>query len=103
MSKIEAIDLTFGYNGMVENVFEHMNFILDTSWKTGIIGRNGIGKTTLLKILCGEYEFSGSLEKEIEVYYFPYDVTDVENTVENVMLDIVGNYRFLEEKMEECL
>ena len=103
MSKIEVKDLTFGYDGMAENVFEHMNFRLDTRWKTGIVGRNGIGKTTLLKLLCGEYEFSGSLEKEVEVCYFPYDVTDIENTVENIMLDTIGNYRFLEERMEACL
>lgn len=103
MSKIEALNLTFGYEGMVENVFENMNFILDTAWKTGIIGRNGVGKTTLLKILCGEYVFSGKLEKEVEVDYFPYDVVDAEDTVENVMLDVIGRYRFLEEKMEECL
>lgn len=103
MSKIEGVNLTFCYEGMVENVFEDMNFILDTDWKTGIVGRNGVGKTTLLKILCGEYAFSGKLEKELEVNYFPYEISKHWNTVENVMLDVIGKYRILEEKMEACL
>lgn len=103
MSKIEVSALTFGYEGMVDNVFENLNFILDTDWKTGIVGRNGVGKTTLLKILSGKYSFSGVLEKEVEINYFPYDIIDMEDTVENIMLDIIGRYRFLEGKMDECI
>ena len=56
MSLINVHDLTFGYEGSIENVFEEVSFQIDTDWKLGLIGRNGKGKTTFLKLLLGEYE-----------------------------------------------
>ena len=54
MSIIQVNNLTFGYEGSIENVFENVTFNLDTDWKLGLIGRNGKGKTTLLKLLQGK-------------------------------------------------
>lgn len=50
MSMIEIHELTFGYEGSCENVFERISFRIDTDWKLGLIGRNGRGKTTLLRL-----------------------------------------------------
>ena len=61
MSVINVTNLTFGYEGSVDNVFENVSFIIDTDWKLGFIGRNGRGKTTFLKLLQGEYEYQGSI------------------------------------------
>ena len=47
---IQIKNLTFSYPGSGENAFENVSFSLDTRWKTGLIGRNGRGKTTLLKL-----------------------------------------------------
>jgi len=44
----------FGYAG--EDILENFNFEVNTSDKIAIIGRNGSGKTTILKILTGEIE-----------------------------------------------
>ena len=41
MSQINVADLTFGYEGSFDNVFEGVSFSVDTDWKLGLIGRNG--------------------------------------------------------------
>ena len=59
MSMIRAEYLTFSYPESYDNIFEDACFQIDTDWKLGFVGRNGRGKTTLLKLLLGEYEYSG--------------------------------------------
>ena len=59
MSIIKIENLTFAYPGSADNVFEGLNLQLDSDWRLGFVGRNGRGKTTLLRLLTGEYEYSG--------------------------------------------
>ena len=54
MSLICIQNLSFCYDGNFENVFENVNLQLDTAWRLGLTGRNGRGKTTLLRLLMGE-------------------------------------------------
>lgn len=75
MSQIRADKLSFSYDGSAEPVFENACFTLDTDWKLGLIGRNGKGKTTLLRLLTGELSGKGSLICSVPVAYFPYPVT----------------------------
>ncbi len=75
MSQIRADHLTFSYEGSVEPVFENASFTIDTDWKLGLIGRNGKGKTTLLRLLTGELTGQGTMIKSIPVAYFPYRIT----------------------------
>ena len=72
MSLINVNNLTFGYDGSLENVFEKVSFHIDTDWKLGLIGRNGKGKTTFLKLLLGKLEFQGTITKNVEFDYFPF-------------------------------
>lgn len=58
MTMIKVDNLTFGYEGSQDNVFENVSFVIDTDWKLGLIGRNGKGKTTFLKLLVNKFEFS---------------------------------------------
>ena len=44
MSLININNLTFRYEGSLNNVFDGVSFNIDTSWKLGLIGRNGKGK-----------------------------------------------------------
>lgn len=94
MSQIRAADLTFSYDGSAEPVFENASFTLDTDWKLGLIGRNGKGKTTLLRLLTGELSGTGSLSKSVPAAYFPYAVTEEQ----------LGRpaAEFAEELREEC-
>jgi len=76
MSLISINNLTFGYEGSLENVFENISINIDTDWKLGLIGRNGKGKTTFLKLLLGDYSYSGTISKNVTFDYFPYEIKD---------------------------
>ena len=71
MSQIQIKDLTFAYEGGTP-VFEHFSLSLDTDWKTGLVGRNGRGKTTLLGLLSGELRGRGLILSEREPARFPF-------------------------------
>lgn len=76
MSMIQVQDLTFSYPSSYDNIFEGVNFQIDTDWKLGFIGRNGRGKTTFFNLLLGKYEYSGKITSSVEFNYFPYPVSD---------------------------
>ena len=48
MAIINVKNLTFKYDGSLDNVFENVSFNIDTDWKLGLIGRNGKGKNSAL-------------------------------------------------------
>lgn len=76
MAQINVCNLTFAYEGSFDYVFDGVSFSIDTNWKLGLIGRNGKGKTTFLKLLLGQYDYSGSISKGIAYDYFPYRLKD---------------------------
>ena len=78
MSLLQVSDLTFGYEGSFDNIFENISFSVDTDWKLGFIGRNGKGKTTFLNLLLGKYEYSGSITTDTHFDYFPYRISEEE-------------------------
>ena len=72
MSLIEIRSLTFAYPGSFDNVFEGLNLQLDTTWRLGLVGRNGRGKTTLLRLLAGGIaQYTGSISVPVELDCFP--------------------------------
>lgn len=76
MSIIDVKNLTFSYFGSAKPVFDNVSFYFDTDWKTGLIGRNGIGKSTLFKLLLDEEEYTGSINKSVKMIKFPPDILD---------------------------
>ena len=70
MSLIDISNLTFGYPGSGEHVLEGISSNR-YSWKTGLIGRNGRGKTTLLRLLMGNYPYQGTILAPVPFVYFP--------------------------------
>lgn len=71
MSMIQVQNLTFSYPSSFDNIFENVNFQIDTDWKLGFIGRNGRGKTTFFQLLLGNYEYSGKIISSVDFTYFP--------------------------------
>ena len=61
MSLIDVRNLSFSYEGSAETVFENVSFQLDTNWRLGLVGRNGRGKTTLLRLLQGALPCGGQI------------------------------------------
>ena len=87
MAQIKVSNLTFSYEGTADTVLEDVSFNLDTDWKLGMIGRNGKGKTTLLRLLMGEYKAEGSITASTRFDYFPYIVSedDLSKTADELM------------------
>ena len=72
MTAILLNDLTFAYEGSDENVFERVTLSLDCRWRLGLIGRNGRGKTTLLRLLEGTLDSRGAVVTKAPCFYFPF-------------------------------
>ncbi len=87
MAQIQVSNLTFSYEGSADDVLENVSFNIDTNWKLGFIGRNGKGKTTLLRLLMGKYKYQGSITASTYFDYFPYRITqkDVEKTASELL------------------
>ena len=76
MSTIKIENLTFSYYGYIKPVFENVLFLFDTNWKTGLIGRNGIGKSTLFKLFLNQEVYQGKISKSVDFIQFPPNLRD---------------------------
>ena len=82
MSLIQVSNLSYTYDGSYDPIFENVSFHIDSNWKLGFTGRNGRGKTTFLKLLMGQYAYSGTISSNLSFEYFPYTVDPNANTLE---------------------
>ncbi|MDH6604070.1 lincosamide and streptogramin A transport system ATP-binding/permease protein [Bacilli bacterium PM5-9] len=87
MSLINIKDLTFSYDTNYELIFDNVSFRLDSSWKLGLIGKNGKGKTTLLNLLLNKYEYKGKIESNLAFEYFPLEIIDKNDLTINIIED----------------
>lgn len=94
MSLIHVNDLTFHYDNGYENIFENVSFQIDTDWKLGLTGRNGRGKTTLLKLLLGQYEYRGTIRASVDFEYFPYDPGDKKSNTADIVERVIPGFEF---------
>jgi lincosamide and streptogramin A transport system ATP-binding/permease protein len=92
MSLINIIDLTFAYHNSYDNIFENVFLQIDTNWKIGLIGRNGKGKTTLMKLFYGEYEYSGKIESKVNFDYFPFAIKNEYLSVREIISSIIPDF-----------
>lgn len=93
MSMIRVENITFSYPSSFDPVFENVSFQIDTEWKLGLVGRNGRGKTTLLKLLLGEYEYRGKITGAVTFDYFPFPVSDKTQMTEDILRQVCPNAR----------
>lgn len=90
MALITISDLTFAYEGSYDNIFEQVSFQIDTSWRLGLVGRNGRGKTTFLNLLLGKLEYSGTIRTpDMEFQYFPYEVKDPSRMTMDILEELM--------------
>ncbi|HHX0224851.1 TPA: ABC-F type ribosomal protection protein Lsa(A) [Enterococcus faecalis] len=76
MSKIELKQLSFAYDNQEVLLFDQANITMDTNWKLGLIGRNGRGKTTLLRLLQKQLDYQGEILHQVDFVYFPQTVAE---------------------------
>ncbi len=83
--QLNVRDLSFTYEGSYTPVFEHVSFHVDTAWRLGLLGRNGRGKTTLLRLMQGLHAYTGHIDMPLTPVYFPFEVNDPEQLTLFVM------------------
>ena len=104
MSTIICRHLSFGYPGVEGDIFKDLDLVIDTQWRSALVGRNGRGKTTLLRLLQGELDPDrGAVERSQPTAYFRRAVVDPDEAVRNVVKDAIGPFRQWEVEMEELL
>lgn len=78
MMQIAISNLTFAYPGAPAPLFKELSLRIDTDWKLGLVGRNGRGKTTLLDLIQGKYEYQGTITPRLQTRRFPAPSVDEE-------------------------
>lgn len=86
MSLIQIKDFSFSYQ---EPLFENIDLKLDTDMKIGLVGENGSGKTTFLKILMNNHHYP-EIFSSVKFSYFPYEILE-EN---QLTVDIIYQFIF---------
>ncbi len=78
--EIEFKDVSFKYANTENYVLKHLNQKIKIGTKTAIVGKNGAGKTTFIKLLCRLYEPTEGqiLLNGIDIRYYDYkDYSDL--------------------------
>lgn len=103
MAHIKITDLSFSYDTSLTAIFEHVNLNLDSTWRLGLVGRNGRGKTTFLNILMGKLEYTGAIECPLEFEYFPAKVHSQSLPALFAAREIIAPFAHWEEEMRQCI
>ena len=53
---VEVDNIAFAYEGAERKIFNNLSFTINAGERIAVIGENGVGKTTLLKLLMGEVQ-----------------------------------------------
>lgn len=88
-----------------EVLFDNINLQVDERDRIALVGKNGVGKSTLLKILVGEEEpTSGEInkKKDISLSYLAQDSRfESENTIYDEMLHVFNDLRRTERQLRQ--
>ena len=113
----KGVDLEVGYPGKV--VFRHANIEIKRGEKVALIGRNGEGKTTLMRVICSELKpLSGEAKigHNVTIGYYAQNQEDVLDKNETVfstldriavgdirtkLRDILAQFLFREEDIDK--
>ncbi len=105
MPAIVFTHLSFHYDTPYAEVFRDVDLLIDSGWRAGLVGRNGRGKTTMLRLITGELSpTAGSLHVPFEAQLFPPRSEPAPGTrTFDVIKDALGPYRTWEADMQGLL
>jgi ATP-binding cassette subfamily F protein 3 len=101
MLNIHNLSVSFGG----EFLFEEVTFRLGSGDRVGLVGKNGAGKSTMLKILAGDFKpDSGQIatEKEVRMGFLRQDIDfELGRTVLEEAYEAFTDIKIVERKLEE--
>jgi ATP-binding cassette subfamily F protein 3 len=98
MIQISQLNLQRG----IQRLLHQANLTIHHGWKTGIIGANGVGKSSLFKLILGELQpDSGDLQiaGNLTISHMAQEVTSVERRVLDYVLDGDAQLRQVEREI----
>ncbi|MCP5049752.1 MAG: ABC-F family ATP-binding cassette domain-containing protein, partial [bacterium] len=86
------------------SLLDGADWLVQPGKRSALVGPNGVGKTTLLRILTGQLEYSGSIitPKEYSIGYLPQEEVAVRGTsILQAVLEGQKELKELEKKIED--
>src|SRR5699024_8909555 len=93
-------DLAFTYPNSNHPLFQNVNLNINRGERIALIGPNGVGKTTLLKIVLGNLSSTnGTIQKgtNVQIGYYDQEQANL-NSTKSVLNEIWDDYPMIDEK-----
>src|ERR1035437_5079767 len=88
-----------------KDVLKNVSFTLAPGERVGLVGPNGQGKTTLIRIIAGlEPETTGTFQRksDLRIGYLPQDPPALEGaTLRSAMVDVFGRLHRIEQELHD--
>jgi len=105
MSLLTATNLSKSFGP--DDIFEGISLSIPHGARIAIVGRNGVGKTTLLRILMGvDFANTGNIQhaKDLAIGYLPQEATLIKDgTLWDHCLEVFTDILEMQEKLEACM
>ncbi|WP_099975127.1 ABC-F family ATP-binding cassette domain-containing protein [Lactobacillus terrae] len=103
MILLQANNITKNFG--TENLFSNVNLEVQDHSRIGLVGRNGVGKSTLLKIISQEEPYTDgtiSIKKDTSIGYLAQDSgLNLDNLVFDEMEHVFDDLKIMEKKLHE--
>ena len=101
MISVEGLKVEFG----IKPLFQDASFVINDRDRIALVGKNGAGKTTMLRILCGKQKPTGSvvaIPNETTIAYLPQIMlVEDHTTVRSEVLKAFANNTRMKEHLDQ--